>query len=205
MSETSKFTEDILTAAKEKAQNIVTDAENETQRALEEAKTHLSREADDMVRNGRTEAESVKRRQMSEVRHRLKLHEQQEKSKILSEVLERTRNRILEIVNDEGKYFPYLVSFVQSGISELGVENVTIHLNGNDLKRIDKGKLEREVGRKLGKPVRIEWSKEPLEALGGATISNSDGRTRIVNTLDQRFEALESKLLIEAGKLLFGD
>jgi hypothetical protein len=28
---------------------------------------------------------------------------------------------------------------------------------------------------------------------------------RIVNTLDQRLEALESKLLIEAGKSLFGE
>jgi len=205
LSETSKFTEDILTAAKEKAQNIVTDAETETQRALEEAKTHLSREADDIIRNARTEAESVKRRQMSEVRHRLKLQEQQEKSKILSEVLERTKKRIIEIADDEGKYFPYLVGFVESGIRELGIENVLIHFNANDLKRIDKGKLEREVTKKLGKPVKIEWAKEPLETSGGVIISSNDGKTRIVNTLDQRFEALESKLLIEAGKSLFGD
>lgn len=205
MSETSKFTEDILTVARQKAQEIVTDAETETQRALDETKTRLSREADDIVRNARTEAEGVKRRQMSEVRHRLKLQEQQEKSKILTEVLERTRKRILEIANDENKYFPYLVGFVESGISELGIEDVTIHLNGNDLKRIDKGKLEREVTKKLAEPVKIEWSKEPLETSGGVIISSNDGKTRIVNTLDQRFEALEWKLLIEAGKLLFGD
>jgi vacuolar-type H+-ATPase subunit E/Vma4 len=205
VSETSKFTEDILAVARQKAQEIVTDAETETQRALDEAKIHLSREANDVVRNARTEAESTNRRQMSEVRHRLKLQEQQEKNKILSEVLERTRKRILEIANDENKYFPYLVDFIESGINALGKEDVTIHLNINDLKRIDKGKLEREVTKKLAKPVLIEWAKEPLEASGGVVISSSDGKTRIVNTLDQRFEALESKLLIEAGQSLFGD
>ncbi len=205
MSETSKFTEDILAAAKEKAQSIVTNAETETQRALEDAKAHISREAEDILRNARTEAEAVKRREMSEVRHRLKLQEQQEKSKILSEVLERTKNRVHETANDQDKYFQYLVGLVESGTNELGIENVMIHLNANDLKRIDKSKLDREVIRKLGKPVKVEWSKEPIEALGGAIVSSIDGRTRIVNTLDQRLEALEPKLLIEAGKLLFGD
>ncbi len=43
MSETSKFTEDILKAATEKARNIVGEAEAETQRASDEAKTSISR------------------------------------------------------------------------------------------------------------------------------------------------------------------
>ena len=205
MSETSKFTEDILTAAKERSERVVREAETETQHAFEEAKSHMSREADDIIHNAQTEAEAVRRREMSEVRHRLKLQEQVEKSKILSEVLESTRKRVTEIVNDEGKYLPYLAGYVEIGIRELGLENVTVHLNAADLKRIDAGKLEREIAKRMQKPVRIEWSKEPIEALGGAVISSNDGKTRIVNTFDERFEALESKLLMEAGKLLFGE
>lgn len=205
MSETGKFTEDILAVAKEKSQSIITEAETETQRALDEAKAQMSMEAHDIVRNARTEAEAVKRRETSEARHRLKLQEQEEKSKILSEVLEATKKRVAEIANEEDKYLPYLVAYVESGIRELGLENVTVHLNAADLKRIDKGKLEREILKQLGKTVRIEWSDEPIEALGGAVVSSSDGRTRIVNTLNERFEALESKILVEAGKLLFGE
>ncbi len=204
MSETSRFTEDILAAAKKKAETIITKAETETQSALDEAKTHISREADDLLRNARTEAEGVKLRQVSEVRHRLKLQEQQEKSKILSEVLEGTRKRVAEIANSEEKYLPYLASYIRSGIQELGLENVLVHLNAADLKRIDKGKLEREINKTLQQPAKIEWSKEPIAALGGAVVSSSDNKARIVNTLDERFEALESKLLIEAGKHLFG-
>ncbi len=203
MSETSKFTEEILTAAKEKAKSIIAEAESQTQHALQEAKKHLTREGDDVVRNAKTEAEGIKRRQMSEVRHRLKLQEQQEKDKILSEVLNLTKKRVVEIAEDEDKYFQYLVGFIENGIRELGTDSVVVHVNAKDTKRIEKGKLEQEVARKLGKSVKIEWGKEPIEALGGAIISNSDGKTRILNTLDQRFEALESKLLIEAGKSLF--
>jgi V/A-type H+/Na+-transporting ATPase subunit E len=205
MSETSKFTEDILTAAKEKSEQVVSEAETETQHAFEEAKSHLSREADDIIHNAQTEAEAVRRRAMSEVRHRLKLREQVEKSKILSEALEATRKHVTEIVNDESKYLPYLAGYIEAGIRALGLENVTVHLNATDLKRIDAGKLEREIAKLAQTPVRIEWSKQPIESLGGAVISSKDGKTRIVNTFDERFEALESKLLMEAGKLLFGE
>jgi len=205
VSETAKFTADILTVAKEKAQSMTSQAEAETQRALKEAKADMTREADDMIRNARAEAEGVKRRQISEVRHRIKLQEQQEKSKILADVLERTRKRIIDITNDESKYVPYLASMIESGIREIGLDNVVVHLNAGDLKRIDKGRLEREVTRKLDKSVKMEWAKDPVDTLGGAMVSSKDGKTRIPNTLDQRFEALEPKLLIEAGKVLFGN
>lgn len=203
MSETSKFTEDILTAAKSKAETILKQAEDETQRALDEAKLDISREADQIVRNARIEAEGVRTREISEIRHKLKLQEQEEKNKILSQVLEAAKKRVAELTNDEAKYLPYLASFIGSSIRELGSENVLIHLNATDLKRLDKGKLEHEVAKTLDKPAKIGWSKDSISALGGAIISTLDNRSRIVNTLDERFEALESKLLIEAGKFLF--
>ncbi len=205
MSETSKFTEDILTAAKEKAEGIIKQAETETQRALDEAEVDISREADEIVRNARAEAAGVKIRRVSEVRHRLKLQEQQEKSKILSEVLEGARKRVADVANNEAEYLPYLATFISSGIRALGAESVLVQMNGADMKRIEKGKLEREISKKLQKPAKIEWSKEPITALGGAVVSTIDNRARIVNTLDERFEALESKLLIEAGKDLFSE
>ena len=205
MSETAKFTVDILTAANEKAQSIISQAEMETQQALKDAKADMMREADDIVRNAQVEAEGVKRRQVSEVRHRIKLQEQQEKNKILTDVLETTRKRIIDLTNNESKYVPYLAGMIESGIREIGINNVIVQLNANDLKRIDKGTLERELAKKLDRSVKVEWAKEPISALGGAVISSKDGRTRIPNTLDQRFEALEPKLLIEAGKVLFGN
>ena len=204
MSETSKFTEDILSAAKQKAQVIVSEAEVETHKALEEAKTHSAREAEDLVRSARAEAEGVKRRQISETRHKLKIQEQVEKSKILNEVLEQARKRIMDVVKDEGKYTPYLADLIENGVREIGLDTVVIHLNGVDLKRIDKANIERDIDKKLSRTVKIEWSKEPIETAGGAVISSTDGRTRIMSTLDQRLDALESKLLVEAGKILFG-
>jgi vacuolar-type H+-ATPase subunit E/Vma4 len=205
MSETAKFTVDILTVAKDKAQNMISQAEAETQQALEDAKADMAREANDLIRNARAEAESVKRRQISEVRHRIKLQEQQEKSKILTEVMDGTRRRVIDITSDESKYIPYLVSMIESGIRAIGIDNVIVHLNANDLKRFDTGKLEREVTKKLDKSAKVEWAKDPVDALGGAIVSSRDGKIRIANTLDQRFEALESKLLIEAGKVLFSN
>jgi len=205
MSAISKFTADILTLANEKAEGILADAETETKKTLEHARSELSREAEDVVRNAQTEAEGVRRRHMSEARHRVKLREQQEKSRILQEVLEQTRRRVQDMVRDQSRYLPYLESLVENGIRQLGIENVTIHLNQEDLKRIPKTKLEGDVSEKLGRTIKIEYAREPLETSGGAIVANNDGKIRIVTTIEQIFEALESKMLVEAGNVLFGD
>jgi V/A-type H+-transporting ATPase subunit E len=205
LSETAKFTNDILSVAKIKAQQIITDAENERQRLLEEAKASIAKEAADIIRNAQAEAEGIKRRQVSEVRHRIKLREQLEKDKILTEVLRETKERVLAITKDESKYTSYLASLVAEAIRQLGIESTMIHMNADDLKRIDSKKLQQEISKLVGMPTKAEFSKEPIAVSGGVTVSDPDGKIRIVNTFEQRFEALEPKLLVEAGKLLFTD
>ena len=205
MSETRKFTEDIMQAAKENARIIIEQAETEAQSALDEAKAHSAREAEEIRSNARTEAESVKRRQMSDIRHKMKLQEQSEKSKILTEVMDQTKRRVTEILKDEKRYLPFLAALTAGAIREIGLETVVIHVNGEDLKRVDMTGLEREISKTLSKSAQVQFSREPIQALGGVVVSSKDERTRIVNTLDQRFEALEPRLLIEAGKTLFGE
>jgi len=202
MSETSKFTEDILNSARQKTDSIVREAEAETQRASEEAKNSITREAEAIVRNARADADAVKRRQISEARHRTKLREQQEKAKVMQEVLDQVRKRTSQLVTDETKYLPLLTHLIENGVRELGDKTVMIHLNKTDLER--NKSLEQKVDRNLGH-VKIEWAKEPIDAVGGAVISSLDGKIRIVNTLDQRFEALEPKLLIEGRTSLFAE
>jgi vacuolar-type H+-ATPase subunit E/Vma4 len=204
MSETSKFTEDILRVATEKARNIISEAEAETQRASDEAKTSISREAEAIIRNARAEAEAVKRRETSEARHKSKLREEREKDVVMTEVLDHAKKRVLDSAKDESRYLPYLTSLVESAIRELGNETPVVHLNKADMTRINRTNIERDIAKGLQKPMKIEWSKEPIEAAGGVMVSSPDGKTRIVNTLEERFDALESKLLVEAGKSLFG-
>lgn len=203
MSETSKFTEDILNTAREKAQSIVREAETETQRASDEAKNTIIREAEAIVRNARADADAVKRRQISEARHRIKLREQQEKQKIMQDVLNQVRKRTSQLFGNETKYIPLLTHLIESGVHELGDKTAMVHLNKSDLERKTTS-LEQMVSKSVGQ-VKVEWSNEPIEATGGAVISSLDGKIRIVNTLDQRFEALEPKLLIEARSSLFGE
>ena len=202
MSETEKFTEDILSNARGKAQSIIDEAETEAQKASEEAKTAAAREAESIMQGARADADAVKRREISEARHRAKIREQEEKDKIMQEVLERAKKRTLELVKDESKYSPLLTHLIESGINELGEKNVMIHLNARDLKTITS--LEPKIAR-FAAHVKVEWSREPIEASGGAIISSPDGKMRIVSTLEQIFDALESRLLIEASKSLFGE
>jgi vacuolar-type H+-ATPase subunit E/Vma4 len=204
MSETSKFTEDILKSAREKAENIIRDAQTETQRASDEAKITISREAEGIVRSARADADAVKRRQISEARHRTKLREQQEKDKIMQEVLDQVQKRTAQLVEDETKYFPLLTHLIESGIHELGDKTAMIHLSKMDLGRTSVSLEHKITSTFLGR-VKVEWSKEPIGGMGGAVVSSLDGKIRIVNTLDQRLEALEPRLLIEARASLFGE
>jgi len=205
MSETAKFTEDILLIAREKAQSIISKAQEDVDRILNEAKSNFLREASEMIKNAETEAEAIRRRQVSEARHALKLREQEEKNKILTEVLDQTRKRASEITVDENRYLQYLTKLSVDGIQEIGLENVVLHLNAGDVKRFGGEKLNREISKQLQKPGKVEFAQQPIDTAGGVIISNTDGTIRIVNTFEQRYEALEARLLIEAGKLLFNE
>ena len=116
--------------------------------------------------------------------------------------MDRVQKRVSQFVADDGKYLPLLARLIEHGVNELGDETVLVHLNKLDLTR-NMTSLEQRI-KGLGQ-VKVEWSKEAIQAVGGAVISSLDGKIRIVNTLDQRFEALEPKLLIEARKTLFGE
>jgi vacuolar-type H+-ATPase subunit E/Vma4 len=205
LSETAKFTDDILTVARERARQVVDQAENERQRLVDDAKATIAREANDTLRNAQAEAEGIRRREVSEVRHKVKLQEQSEKDKILSAVLDEAKAKVREITRDENKYLAYLARLGADAIRQLGMERVTVHLNADDLKRIDVSNLTREIDKHAPPGTKVEISKEPISASGGIIVSNQDGKVRIVNTFEQRFEALESKLLIEAGRLLFSE
>jgi len=205
LSETAKFTDDILTVARERARQVVDQAENERHRLVDDAKATIAREANDTLRNAQAEAEGIRRREVSEVRHKVKLQEQSEKDKILSAVLDEAKARVREITRDENKYLAYLARLGADAIRQLGMERVTVHLNADDLKRIDVSNLTREIDKHAPPGTKVEISKEPISASGGIIVSNQDGKVRIVNTFEQRFEALESKLLIEAGRLLFSE
>jgi vacuolar-type H+-ATPase subunit E/Vma4 len=203
MSETSKFTEDILKSASERAASIIREAQTETQRAADDAKITISREADAIVRSARADADAVKRRRVSEARHRMKLREQQEKDNIMQDVLDEVRKRTSQLVADEARYIPILAHLITSGIRELGDESAMVHLTKTDLGR-NPSRMEQIISKSVGQ-VKVEWSTDPIEATGGAVISSLDGKIRIVNTLDQRFDALEPRLLIEARASLFGE
>ena len=204
LSETSKFTEDILATANEKARKIIEQAEFEKQRHLEEARISINKEVADITRNADTEAEAIKRREVSEMRHRIRLREQSEKDKILTEVLAETKKNVLHIVMDEDKYLAYLVRIISDAIRQINLPSVTIHMNAEDLRRIDSTKLIREITDNVNTSA-IVVSKNPISCSGGAVISSPDDKIRIVSTFDQRIEALEPRLLIEAGRLLFTD
>jgi len=204
LSETSKFTEDILAASKEKARQIVEQAEQEQKRLLEDANAMIGREENEILRNAQTQAEAIKRREISEVRHQAKLLEQSEKDKILSSVLEDVRARLRESTRDQNTYFGYLTRLAADAIRQLGMDDVTIHLSSEDLKRIDSALFTREV-EKHTSPIKLEVAKKPIEASGGVVVASKDGRIKVVNTFEQRFEALEPRMLIEAGRILFSE
>jgi len=202
VSETSKFTEDILTSANQQAQKILQEAESEQRRLLEEARNSIGRETADIIRNAESESEAIRRREVSEVRHRAKLREQAEKDKILTEVLEETKKSVLQALKDEKNYFAYLVRIISEALPQLDLPKAVIHLNAEDLKKLDGAKLVQEVS-KVGRS-QVMISKDPIPCLAGAVVSSSDDKIRLDCTIEQKFEALEPSLLTEAGRLLFG-
>lgn len=199
------LTNEILTEARARANDIIRTAEKDLEQALSEARADAERDADEMVRTAKVQAEAVKRQILSEKKQRARITLLEEKNRIVDEVLRDAKVRMLEFTKDRARYRPVLARMIQEAIRSLGTSQVVLRLTRRDASRFNSGELLREVRKHLGQDVAITLAEEHIEGTGGAIVTSEDGRIRAENTFETRLRSMEPTLLREIGKILFGD
>ncbi len=199
------MTLEVLGAAQQQARGILNAAELDLKKGLDEATVGAEKKADELLRKAKGEGENLKRNILSEARRKCKIAEQEAKARIVAEVLEDVRKALGDLVKDETKYRPILMRLLVEAIRSLSLREAVVEITKLDSERFRQQDLEMELRKQLADDLNITWSGSNLKALGGACVTSKDGKIRMSNSLDDRLSALEPRLIIEAGRILFSD
>jgi len=199
-----KLRSQILQDAREKAKQIIEEAEGEAKKLIEQTEADAKDEAQKNIAAAKTEAEGTRKRLLSNETKMNRWRTLEEKNRLVNKVLEEARVRVKEITETK-KYEHILEKLIADAMKALEAESYTVKLTGRDRKRFEPSKLEQNVKKLLNKNVKLKWSQENIEALGGAVVGVEGKKVWLDNTLDTRFERLQDKLVFQIAKILFSN
>lgn len=165
-----------LSEQKEKDNALTAEARKEGKRVVEEAKGEVGL----MIENERNEQIAAARLQAKKIIN-------DAKEDVVERALEQAFEELKKLRNEK-EYKTLLGRLVGEGTKEIGRDAV-VYVNKND------ARLARGLGLKVANKV--------IECAGGALIESSDGRVRVNNTLEARFEEKKEKMRKEVFTRIF--
>lgn len=184
---------------------IEAEAERRCQDARESAETEIRRihdEAEQQIRAAREAAreESLRRigRQETVLVSQAETNVQREnavaKSELLQQALDRARERLADVVASD-QYPAVFELLAREALAEINRDFTAVV-------RPEDETLARAALERLG---AADFSLQTNgRFLGGLVVESRDGRSRVVNTLDARFERARDEAVLRLAPLLFG-
>ncbi|GJJ06063.1 hypothetical protein Clacol_000251 [Clathrus columnatus] len=207
LSEMNKMVAFIKQEALEKAREIKVKADEEF--AIEKAKlvkqeTHA---IDMLYEKKRKETEVAQKIAQSAQINKSRLRILQAREQCLQDLFSTAREKIQSLSQDQDKYQALLQGTVVEGALRMLEENVTLYSKKKDVSVVEtaaegaKGQYKEISGRTIIFSVEGELSSE---SAGGVVLIGNNKRIVINNTLDERLQLLEDKMLPEIRMDLFG-
>lgn len=200
-----KLVEDIIKESQAKAEEVRKQGLSQVEETIAHAKAEAIREADQITRNVKAEADAVRNRVVSQARQKARLAHLAERNRIVREVLKDVRTGLLEFARDARAYRPFLLKAIALGVEAVPSESVKVALSERDLERFNGTKLfEDALFTAQSRTRKVTVSEEPIQTIGGAVVMSEDGKIRAHCTFEAKLELMESQLLAELAKILFG-
>jgi len=188
-----KISEAVVSKVRMEAQNIIKEAEEKAQEEIERARkqreTKLQEEKRKMLEEAEEEAARIVAQASIKARQKLS----SAKNDVIAKIIDRVKQELSEFSSDEN----YFLNLIREAIDELGASKSRIYISPKDVSMMRKF-LERD--KELASKI-MEVKEDNF--LGGVIAEDVDGKLRIDNTYETRFEMLLPKLLPEIGKELF--
>ncbi|KAF1949210.1 ATPase, V1/A1 complex, subunit E [Byssothecium circinans] len=132
------------------------------------------------------------------------------RQELLDNLFEDARKKLDDVSKDKGKYQGILKNLILEGAYALGEEELEVKARKADYEIVKKAaeEAQSEYKKKVGKDVTVtidESDPLPQESAGGVTISGTNGRIDINNTLEERLKLLETDALPSIRVTLFGE
>lgn len=190
--------EDILQAlddqCREECQEIFKRAEEEAKKILDKAQG----DADDIrkarVTKVRAEAESESTSILYSARLRSKNTMISAKEQIAEKAMAKAEERLQDL-RSRTDYAAILEGLIGEGLTRIG-GRVSVHVDPAD----------KELAESLLEKMGIDYAlKNDIHAIGGAVISDEDGKVMIINTVEERLNRAREKLRMQVSGILFGE
>ena len=114
----------------------------------------------------------------------------------------KVQKTISDAIDNRDEYETVLAGLIKEAADELEHLNLLIHLN-----EVDTNKIREELSLNGLYSFQLEDVNltigEPIDAIGGAILKNSDGSVEVNNTIDARLERFKSILRSEVAEILF--
>ncbi len=198
--------DDLETALLERAQRLADEAlslgrQNQDRIIREEnERLQLREEREVLLAKASAERNYRRRVQASE----LKVHEQLDQLRwsLTQSALERMRDSLRELVNDEKAYLPILKRLLKEAVTALEQPEVVAEFNERDRERV-RGDWE-VLCQEVIPGKRVLLSDQCHRDVGGVRVHGLDDSIQIDNTFEGRFERWERKLHETLIERLFG-
>ena len=198
---TDKIVSSIMSEAQGKADVIIQDANAEVSAIQAKAEKTAEAEKAKILENGKKQSEMRYQQIISEA----KMNARRAKLGAKEEVIEAAFNQATgelkaKAADGDEDYKDSLAKMIQEAASEIGHNDLIIHLNEADTNTL-KQDLSSDDSFELD---GIKFTLgEPIKAIGGAVLKTSDGDIEVNNTIEARLERFKSILRSEVAEILF--
>ena len=180
----------ILDQANRLAEQYRLQAQSNRERILREGREKLRLREEREVLMAKSLADRAYRRRVQSQELKLQARLDQLRWSLVAAGFDRLRDRLRELVRDETRYLPLLRQFLQAGVRELDRDDLVVHLNVTDHKRLG-DTWDRFCG---GLTRGVSLAPAPIDCIGGLLIETADRRVRLDQTFDGRIRRLETPL-----------
>ena len=114
----------------------------------------------------------------------------------------KVQKTISDAIDNRDEYESLLAKLIKEAADEIEHLNLLLHLNEVDTKMMKDGLSDNGLYSFQLEDVNLTIG-EPIDAIGGAILKNSDGSVEVNNTIDARLERFKSILRSEVAEILF--
>ena len=204
MSSNSALERTINKVLSQKEAELVSQIDSAYQESLKNIETSqgkLEAERTKIVEAAKKQAENLKRQVVGSSRLSTRNQELLMIENAVNTAFEQARKKLASS-GDKDSYKTLMTSIVEESVSSVGSGEVTVECNKGDADLVKK--IIADLQKKNPK-VKVNFSSQPIDVIGGIRVKSGDGSMTYDNTIDSRIERLKPLIRKNIAQMLRGE
>ena len=204
MSSNSALERTINKVLSQKEAELVSQIDSAYQESLKNIETSqgkLEAERTKIVEAAKKQAENLKRQVVGSSRLATRNQELLMIENAVNSAFEQARKKLASS-GDKDSYKTLMTNIVEESVSSVGSGEVTVECNKGDADLVKKIIADLQ---KKNPNVKVNFSSQPIDVIGGIKVKSGDGSMTFDNTIDSRIERLKPLIRKNIAQMLRGE